>query len=165
MKRKSHSNTLVDLLLLAAMQMFMMVYLDIRYLFLDTIVTGGDTASWHAMADHLKRVILPEGRLTGWDMGNFCGYPNFTFYFLPPFLLAVLASCLFVIPLTIALKGVIALGLFLLPVTTYFGLRAMDYRFPVPVIGASVSVLFLFNESYTMFGGNILSTSQANSAT
>jgi len=33
MKRKSHSNTLVDLLLLAAMQMFMMVYLDIRYLF------------------------------------------------------------------------------------------------------------------------------------
>jgi len=34
----------------------------------------------------------------------------------------------------------------------------MDYRFPVPVIGASVSVLFLFNESYTMFGGNILST-------
>ena len=153
-----HSNTLVDLLLLAAMQVFMMVYLDIRYLFLDTIVTGGDTASWHAMADHLKRVILPEGRLTGWDMGNFCGYPNFTFYFLPPFLLAVLASCLSVIPLAIALKGVIALGLFLLPVTTYFGLRAMDYRFPVPVIGASVSVLFLFNESYTMFGGNILST-------
>ena len=153
-----HSNTLFDLLLLSGIELFMMVYLDIRYLFLDTIVTGGDTASWHAMADHLMRILLPQGRLTGWDMGNFCGYPNFSFYFIPPFLLAVLSACLLPIPLTIALKGVIVLGIFLLPITTYLGLRAMDYRFPVPGIGASVSVLFLFNESYTMFGGNILST-------
>jgi hypothetical protein len=41
---------------------------------------------------------------------------------------------------------------------TYLGLRAMNYRFPIPAIGASSSTLFLFNESYTMFGGNIVST-------
>jgi hypothetical protein len=159
MNRKSHySSTIVDLVLLVGLEVFMMVYLDVRYLFLDTIVTGGDTASWHGIADHLMTVLLPEGRLTGWDMGNFSGYPNFSFYFIPPFLLAALSAYLFPIPLTIALKGVIVLGIFLLPVMTYLGLRAMDYRFPIPAIGASASMLFLFNESYTMFGGNILST-------
>jgi hypothetical protein len=149
---------LFDLLVLSAIEVFMMVYLDIRYLFLDTVVTGGDTASWQGVADHMMKVLLPEGRLTGWDMGNFCGYPNFSFYFIPPFLLAALSACLLAIPLTITLKCVIALGLFLLPVTTYLGLRAMDYRFPTPAVGASASLLFLFNESYTMFGGNIVST-------
>ena len=159
MNRKSHySSTIVDLVLLVGLEVFMMVYLDVRYLFLDTIVTGGDTASWHAIADHLMKVLLPEGRLTGWDMGNFSGYPNFSFYFIPPFLLAALSAYLFPIPLTIALKGVMVLGIFLLPVMTYLGLRAIDYRFPIPAIGASASMLFLFNESYTMFGGNILST-------
>ena len=157
-RSSTHSTTIVDLLLLTGLEIFMMVYLDVRYLFLDTIVTGGDTASWYGIADHMMRVLLLEGRLTGWDMGNFCGYPNFSFYFIPPFLLAALSAYLFPIPLTIALKCVIVLGIFLLPLMTYFGLRAMDYRFPVPAIGASASLLFLFNESYTMFGGNILST-------
>jgi hypothetical protein len=150
--------TLFDLLLLSSIEIFMMVYLDVRYLFLDTIVTGGDTASWYGIADYMMKALLPQGRLTGWDMGNFCGYPNFSFYFIPPFLLATLSAYLFPIPLTIALKCVIALGIFLLPVMTYLGLRAMDYRFPIPAIGASASLLFLFNESYTMFGGNIVST-------
>jgi hypothetical protein len=159
MKRKrQYSNIIVDLLLLSAIEVFMMAYLDVRYLFLDTVVTGGDTASWHGIADHLMKVLLPEGRLTGWDMGNFCGYPNFSFYFIPPFLLAAVTSTLFPIPLTITLKCVIVLGIFLLPVMTYLGLRALEYRFPIPAIGASVSMLFLFNESYTMFGGNIVST-------
>ncbi|RPJ21840.1 MAG: hypothetical protein EHM26_02870, partial [Desulfobacteraceae bacterium] len=159
MNPKHHyANTVIDLLLLSAIEIFMMVYLDVRYLFLDTIVTGGDTASWYGIADQLMNVLLPQGRLTGWDMGNFCGYPNFSFYFIPPFLLAALASTLFALPLTITLKCAIVLGIFLLPVMTYLGLRAMDYRFPIPVIGASASLLFLFNESYTMFGGNILST-------
>jgi hypothetical protein len=159
MKRKIAFNPmLVDLLLLAALEMFMMAYLDIRYLFLDTIATGGDTASWHGMADHLLNVLLPHGRLTGWDWGNFCGYPNFTFYFLPPFLLAVLPALLLSVPLAISLKVTLVLGMFLLPLLTYLSLRAMDYRFPVPVIGASGAMVFLFNESYTIFGGNALST-------
>lgn len=136
----------------------MMAFLDARYLFYDTVVTGGDSASWQGVADHLLRVLLPEGRLTGWDLGSFCGYPNFSFYFLPPFLLAALPSYLFGLPLTITLKAAICAGIFLLPVMTYLGLRAMGYRFPGPIVGAGATLLFLFNESYTMFGGNVLST-------
>jgi len=154
----SDKNNIIDAGLLCVIVAFMMVYFDVRYLFYDTIVTGGDTASWHGVADHMLKVLLPNGRLTGWDMGNLCGYPNFTFYFIPPFLLAVLPSYLFGLPLTITLKLAIMTGIFLLPIVTYFSLKAMQYRFPVPVIGASASLLFLFNESYTMFGGNALST-------
>jgi hypothetical protein len=153
-----NSQLLIDLLLLVGIEVFMMAFLDVRVLFYDTVPTGGDTASWQGVADHLLTVLLPQGRLTGWDLGNFCGYPNFSFYFLPPFLLAVLPSWLFGLPLTVTLKFAISLGVFLLPVMTYLGLRAMNYRFPGPVIGAAASLLFLFNESYTMFGGNILST-------
>ncbi|PKN64328.1 MAG: hypothetical protein CVU57_15630, partial [Deltaproteobacteria bacterium HGW-Deltaproteobacteria-15] len=152
------SSLVFDLLLLAAIEAFMMVFLDVRYLFYDTVVTGGDTASWHGMAHHLLTELLPNGRLTGWDMGNFCGYPNFSFYFIPPFLLAVLPSYLFGLPLTITLKFAIASGVFLFPVMAWLGLRNMGYSFPAPVIGAAGSLLLLFNEFYTMFGGNVLST-------
>jgi len=158
MKLRDYTAIITDAVLLTGILIFMMAYFDTSYLFYDTIVTGGDTASWYGMADHMLKVLLPNCRMTGWDMGNFCGYPNFTFYFIPPFLMAVLPSYLFGLPLAITLKLTIMTGVFLLPVMTYFGLRAMRYDFPIPVVGAGASLLFLFNESYTMFGGNTLST-------
>jgi hypothetical protein len=158
MKLRDHTGSITDIVLLGLLLVFLMVYFDVRYLFYDTIVTGGDTASWHGVAHHMLKVLLPNNRLTGWDMGNFCGYPNFSFYFIPPFLLAVLPSYIFGIPLTITLKLAIMSGIFLFPFMTYFGLRSLRYSFPIPVIGASASLLFLFNELYTMFGGNTLST-------
>jgi len=158
MNLKKHTGIITDIIILLVLQIFLMVYFDIRYLFYDTVVTGGDTASWQGVAHHMLKVLLPNGRLTGWDMGNFCGYPNFSFYFIPPFLLAVLPSYIFNLPLTITLKLAIMSGIFLLPLMTYLGLRAMKYCFPIPVIGAAASLLLIFNESYTLFGGNALST-------
>ena len=148
----------IDLLLLLGLEVFLLIYFDARYMLYDTVVTGGDTASWYNVAHHLSNVLLSNGRITGWDMGNFCGYPNFNFYFLPPFLIAAIPSKLFGIPLTISLKWVIMSGIFLLPMTTYLGLRNMKYRFPAPIIGAAGALLFVFNEFHTMFGGNTLST-------
>lgn len=149
---------MTDAVLLTGIVAFLMVYFDVRYLFFDTVVTGGDTASWQGVAHHLARELLPRGRLTGWDMGNFCGYPNFSFYFLPPFLLAALPAKLFNIPLTITLKWAIMSGIYFFPAAVYGGLRRMQYRFPVPVMGAGAAVLIIFDEAYTMFGGNALST-------
>ncbi len=148
----------IDTFLLISLVAFLVIYFDIRYLFYDTVVTGGDTASWHGIAHHLAHVLLPAGRLAGWDMGNFCGYPNFTFYFLPPFLLAVLPANLLGFSMTVTLKWAIMSGIFLFPIFTFFGLRCMGYRFPIPITGAAGAVLFIFNETYTMFGGNALST-------
>jgi hypothetical protein len=150
--------TYIDILVLIVIEVFIMTYLDVRYLFYDTVATGGDMASWQGVAEHLRSVLLPAGRLTGWDMGNFCGYPNFSFYFIPPFLVAAFLNLVFQVPLTIALKIVMTGGIFLLPVAAYLGARALGYRFPTPASIAGASVLFLFNESYAIFGGNILST-------
>ncbi|MDF1593254.1 MAG: hypothetical protein P1P89_17205 [Desulfobacterales bacterium] len=159
MKYPNHRiEQITDAVLLAGVTAFLMVYFDVRYLFFNTVVTGGDTASWQGVAHHLARELLPRGQLTGWDMGNFCGYPNFSFYFLPPFLLAALPAKLFNIPLSITLKWAIMSGIYFFPVAVYAGLRRMQYRFPVPVMGAGGAVLILFNEAYTMFGGNALST-------
>jgi hypothetical protein len=152
------TNQIVNSFMLIAVYGFMAVYFDLRYLLTNTVVTGGDTASWQGVARHTMDVLLPAGRLTGWDMGNFAGYPNFNFYFIPPFLLAVLPAFIFGFPLTITLKWAIMSGIFLYPILTFHSLRRMDYPFPVPIIGTAVCLLFLFNESYTMFGGNTLST-------
>ncbi|MBF0451307.1 MAG: hypothetical protein HQK75_11435 [Candidatus Magnetomorum sp.] len=153
----SRLQTCIDLTLLSGLLLFISIFLDARLLLMDTIVTGGDTASWYQIAEHLQQTLLPNGRLSGWDMGNFCGYPNFNFYFIPPFLLAVLLSYVG-IPLTIALKLVIVSGFYILPVSVYYGLRLMSYQFPAPMLGAFSMLLLLFNESYTMFGGNVLSS-------
>jgi len=152
------TNHLYNALVLIVLYGFMAVYFDLRLLLENTVVTGGDTASWQGIAQHMMDVLLPAGRLTGWDMGNFAGYPNFTFYFIPPFLLAVLPAYLLNWPLTITLKWAIMSGIFLYPILTFCSLRRMKYPFPIPIIGTAVSMLFLFNESYTMFGGNTLST-------
>lgn len=120
-----------------------------------TTLTGGDAASWYQSVVHLRE-LLSEGRVFGWDQHNFFGYPHFQYYFVPPFLLAVLLGT--VLPLTVALKLVTAAGVAALPLAVYTALRCMRYPFPVPLIGVWASAVFLFHERWTMFGGNVLST-------
>ncbi len=131
---------------------------DPRLLLIDSVLVGGDSSSWQGIAQHLHDVLLPAGRLTGWDMGNFCGYPNFTFYFIPPFLLAALPAYWFGLPLTVTLKCATMSGVVLLPLCSYLGMRLMRFRFPAPLLAAAASLVFMLNEGNTMFGGNMLST-------
>ena len=44
------------------------------------------------------------------------------------------------------------------PISMYACLRGMGNRFPIPILGAAAGMLVLFNESYSMWGGNLLST-------
>jgi hypothetical protein len=125
-------------------------------LFLDTTTAGGDTPSFHHPIEHLRDVLLPAGNPQGWDAGNFAGYAPYQYYFLPPSLaIVVLAKAM---PFNVAFKLVSVAGTFLLPLTTALALRALGYSFPVPAVGAAASLLFLFNEGNTMWGGNIPST-------
>ena len=101
------SEHIINSFMLIVIYAFMAIYFDLRYLLENTVITGGDTASWQGIAQHMLDVLLPAGRLSGWDMGNFAGYPNFQFYFIPPFLLAVLPAYLMHLPLTITLKWAI----------------------------------------------------------
>ena len=135
---------------------FLLSYFKPSLLLLDTTIAGGDTPSFLRPIHHLRDTLLPAGNPQGWDLGNFCGYAPYQFYFLPPSLTIVALS--YVIPLNVAFKLVTVVGSFLLPLTTTLALRALGYAFPVPALGAVASLLFLFNEGNSMWGGNIPST-------
>ncbi len=144
------------LLVLAGVWGFLLYYFKPSLLLLDTMDAGGDTPSFLRPMHHLKDVLLPAGNPLGWDLGNFAGYAPYQFYFLPPALSIVLLS--YVIPFNVAFKLISVSGVFLLPLCMLLALRAMRFAFPVPAIGAAASLLFLFNEGNSMWGGNIPST-------
>jgi len=136
---------------------YLLSYFKPELLLLDTMDAGGDTPSFHRPIKHLKEVLLPAGNPLGWDLGNFAGYAPYQFYFLPPAMLIVTLSWLGV-PFFVAFKLVSALGSFLLPLSTALCMQGMGYAFPVPLIAAAASLVFLFNEGNSMWGGNIPST-------
>ncbi|MBF0224717.1 MAG: tetratricopeptide repeat protein [Desulfobacterales bacterium] len=123
---------------------------------MDTITTGGDTGSHFYTAKYLNDYLIPNFKISGWCMGNIAGFPMLQYYFPFPFIIISILSLIF--PLTIAFKIVSILGIFLLPVSTYFFFKALNQKFPVPIIGAVFSLPFLFMEGNTMWGGNIPST-------
>jgi hypothetical protein len=144
------------ILVLVGVWTFLLYYFKPSLLLMDTMDAGGDTPSFMRPMHHLKDVLLPAGNPQGWDLGNFAGYAPYQFYFLPPALSIVLLS--YVIPFNVAFKLVSVSGVFLLPLAMLLALRAMRFAFPVPAIGAAASLLFLFNEGNSMWGGNIPST-------
>lgn len=135
---------------------FLLSYFPPSLLVLDTMTAGGDTPSFHHPIEHLRDVLLPAGLPRGWDPGNFGGYAPYQFYFLPPSLAVVALS--WIVPFNVAFKLVTVIGTFLLPLATVGALRALGYPFPIPALGAAASLLFLFNEGNSMWGGNIPST-------
>lgn len=135
---------------------FLLSYLHPELLITDTICTGGDTASHYYTAVYLKDHLLPQGRLLGWQPGNYAGFPLFQFYFPLAFLLMVALSL--AMPLTVAFKIVTVLGILALPYGVYRLLKDMEFKPPVPDLGAVFSLAMLFMESNSAWGGNIPST-------
>jgi hypothetical protein len=149
-------NWLIDLTLLGLIAVFLLSFFEPRFLFSLTTTTGGDTGSHYPTAVYLKEVLLPAGRIMGWTMGNYAGFPLFYHYFPLPFVMMALLG--FVIPLQISFKLISVLGIFLLPLSCYLAFRLLKYPFPIPIIGALFSLPFLFLEANSMWGANIPST-------
>ena len=147
---------LFDTVAMAFIVCFLFSYFDYRNLLSLTITAGGDTASHYYTAQYLRDYLLPHGKLSGWCQGNLGGFPILQYYFPLPFLAMVVLS--WIMPLQIAFKLVSIAGIFLLPVCTYLFFRLLRQPFPVPVIGATISLAFLLNEGNSMWGGNIPST-------
>lgn len=129
---------------------------DLSLLFKDTILTGGDSASWYQVAVHMRDTLLPNGRLFGWSQDNFFGYSNLQHYFVFPFLLVVALGK--IIPLTIALKVVSFSGILATPLAVFWTFRKLKYSDPIPLVAAWASMYFLFHEHFSIFGGNAQST-------
>ena len=147
---------LVSFLVLALVYIVLLSRFDLRLLFSDTILTGGDTASWFQVLKTLSTDFLPHGRVFGFSQSNFFGYMEGQGYFVLPFLAAALLGQ--ILPLTVALKIATVAGGFALPLTLFIAISSMTGRKRGGALAAAGSLLFLFNESYTIFGGNWLST-------
>jgi hypothetical protein len=118
--------------------------------------TGGDNGGHYAMPAFLKSGLLPHFELTGWDPGWYDGFPLYTYYFVLPDLLAALAS--YAIPYALAFKWVTVLGSVLLPVTAWAMGRLFGMRRAFPGAVAAFTLCYLFDYTFTIYGGNLFST-------
>lgn len=121
----------------------------------DTTPTGGDLGAHVWGPAYLRDHLLPDLRLSGWSFDWFGGFPAYRFYMVLPALLVVLVDV--VVPYGVALKLVSMLGLLALPVAAWAFGRLGGARYPVPPLLAMAAVVFLFDETFAIYGGNIAS--------
>jgi 6-pyruvoyl-tetrahydropterin synthase related domain len=122
----------------------------------NTTTDGGDTGAHVMLPAFLKSNLLPHGHLTGWDPDWYDGFPLYTFYFPLPGLITVIFNAL--LPYNVAFKLVTVLGTLILPVCAWAFGRLAGLRDPGPAFLAAATLPFLFEPSFTIYGGNILST-------
>jgi hypothetical protein len=118
--------------------------------------TGGDNGGHYAMPAFLKSDLLHHFQLTGWDPGWYDGFPLYTYYFVLPDLLIALVS--YAIPYAVAFKWVTVLGSVLLPVAAWAMGRLFGMRRAFPGAVAALTLCYLFDYTYTIYGGNLFST-------
>lgn len=147
---------LVDLISIIIIFSFLLSSFKPELIFSGTTVSGGDTGSHNYLFYHMRTQLLPNMKLAGWSHDWYLGFPAFQFYFPLPYALGALISN-FVHP-NVATKIITVLGTFLLPVTAYFSMRMLNFQRPVPSLAAFLSLVFLFIESNSVWGGNIPST-------
>ncbi len=130
--------------------------MHLNLLLTNTTTTGGDTGSHFIMPAFLRNHLLSNARLTGWDPGWYAGYPIYTFYFVLPDLIAALLS--YLIPYGVAFKLMTVLGSVLMPVGAWACGRLFGLRSPGPAALAAATLPFLFDYTWTIYGGNLFST-------
>ena len=118
--------------------------------------TGGDMGA-HVMAPaYLRDSLLPHFQLTGWTQYWYNGFPLYRFYMVVPALLIVALNIVF--PYGVAFKIVACLGVVTLPFCCWAFGRLARFRYPVPELMALAGMVFLFDESFSIYGGNVKST-------
>ncbi len=118
--------------------------------------TGGDMGAHVWGPAYLRDVLIPNWRISGWSMDWYAGLPTYRFYMVVPALMMVLLDV--VLPYGIAFKIIVVLGLVTLPICAWAMGKFARLAYPIPELLAVAAVLFLYDESFTIYGGNIAST-------
>ncbi len=118
--------------------------------------TGGDMGAHVLLPQYLRDNLLPSGHLFGWSNDWYAGYPALYFYFPLPALATVLLDVL--LPYGVAFKLVTVAGLLALPWAAYLLVRATGASRVVAAIATMTGSMFVFMESFSIFGANIKST-------
>jgi hypothetical protein len=130
------------------------VHLDL--VFQNNTPTGGDMGA-HVMGPaFLRDHLLPDFRLNGWSNYWYSGFPMYRFYMVIPALMIVALNI--VLPYGVAMKIVVVLGLITLPFCCWCFGRLANFKYPVPELMALAGMIFLFDESFSIYGGNVKST-------
>lgn len=118
--------------------------------------TGGDMGAHVWGPAYLRDVLLPHWRLTGWSMDWYSGLPAYRFYMVIPALAIVLLDV--VLPYGVAFKLIVVAGLVAFPWCVHFMGRIARLAYPLPELMVVGATMFLLDESFTIYGGNIAST-------
>jgi hypothetical protein len=121
----------------------------------NTTTTGGDTGAHIAMPKFLESLVS-HGHLTGWDPGWYDGFPLYTFYFTIPDLFIAIGG--WIIPYGVAFKLGTILGSVTLPICAWACGRFFRLKAPLPALLAAATLPFLFDYTFTIYGGNLFST-------
>lgn len=127
-------------------------------LFWDRTPAGGDLGAHVWAPAYLRDNLLPHLRIQGWSMDWYAGLPVYRFYMVTPALATTLLDAWPGIPYGVAMKIVAASGVVSLPACCWGFGRLARFRYPMPELFAFAGLCFLLNESYTILGGNVLST-------
>jgi hypothetical protein len=153
---RAPAETWVGAFVVLACTAFVFAQLHPDLLLAKTTPAGGDMGAHVWGPAYLRDHLLPHWRLTGWTPDWYAGFPAFQFYMLPPALLIVLLNV--VLPYGVAMKLVTVLGVVALPLCAYVMGRLFRLPFPGPPLLAVATVPFLFDRTWTIYGGNIPST-------
>ena len=154
--RRPSATAVVSSLVVGAATLFLLAQLQPGLLVTNTTPAGGDMGAHVWGPAYLRDHLLPDGRIAGWAPDWYAGFPWLTFYFPLPSLLIVLVDLF--LPYGVAFKLVAVLGLLTLPAATWAFGRLSGMRPPGPVCLAVATLPFLFDRSFTIYGGNIPST-------
>ena len=122
----------------------------------DTTPTGGDFGAHVWGPAYLRDHLLPSLRFNGWSMDWYAGMPAYRFYMVLPAFAILVADV--VLPYGVAMKLISVLGLITLPAACWAFGRLADFRYPLPELFAFAGLAFALDESFSIYGGNLLST-------
>ena len=125
-------------------------------IFRNNTPTGGDMGAHVWGPAYLRDVLLPHWRLTGWSMDWYAGLPAYRFYMVVPALMIVLLDV--VLPYGIAFKIIAVAGLVAFPGAVWLMGKLSRLAYPLPELLTVGAVMFLYDESFTIYGGNMAST-------
>lgn len=147
---------IISALIVGGSTLMLFLTLQPELIFANNTPTGGDMGAHVYGPAFLRDFMLPHFRLNGWSNDWYAGFPMYRFYMLIPALLVLVVDL--IAPYGIALKIIAVIGILALPICTWLFGKFSRLLFPVPEILALASVVFLYDESFTIYGGNIAST-------
>ena len=148
--------TWVTLVVVSGSVLFTFLQLQPSLIVTDSTPAGGDMGAHVWAPAYLRDHLIPDFRLTGWSPDWYAGFPALQFYMVPPMLAIVLLDV--ILPYGVAFKLIAVSGVVTFPVAVWLFGRLAGLAAPVPAVLAVGSVGFLFDRTYSILGGNILST-------